>query len=234
MEGSSEMITRVLGDTHGRTNWKAIVQLPWDHLVFLGDYFDTHEQGITAAMQIANFKEIVAFKRDGDPKKVTLLVGNHDFHYVTKLPYERYSGYATEDAKAIIPVLMEALPELTVAVEAQGWLCTHAGVTETWAAYWNEDPAHLVQDINDTWENEPEAFRFYRGDHGGYGDHIEQGPLWVRPNALMDDYGRGKQIVGHTTQKALLNTGEFVFADCLGTSGEHVVITDGIVTAGKA
>lgn len=229
------MITRVLGDTHGRTDWKAIVQLPWDRLVFLGDYFDTHEPGITPAMQIANFQEIVAFKR-AHPLTVDLLIGNHDFHYVTKLPYERYSGYTSADAIEIIPVLIVALPELTVAVEAQGYLCTHAGVTETWAARWNEDPAYLVQDINDAWEHEPEAFRFYRGDQSGYGEHGAQGPLWVRPASLVADSARPQQIVGHTTQPKLLITpdAEFVFADCLGTSGEHVVITDGIVTAGKA
>jgi len=37
-----------LGDTHGRTDWKQITARErFDKVVFIGDYFDTHEDDIS-------------------------------------------------------------------------------------------------------------------------------------------------------------------------------------------
>ena len=46
-----------IGDLHGRTLWKYIVsKVDFDVVVFIGDYFDTHEN-ISPVQQIKNFKE---------------------------------------------------------------------------------------------------------------------------------------------------------------------------------
>ena len=82
-----------LGDIHGRSIWKDIVNLEKDanKIVFIGDYFDSHNSGYSGNRQIENFKDIIAFK-EANPDKVITLTGNHDYHYIRGIG-ETYSGY---------------------------------------------------------------------------------------------------------------------------------------------
>ncbi len=54
--------TIIVGDVHGRDQWKQIVaqEKDADTVIFLGDYFDSFN--ISAVEQMHNFKEIVEFK----------------------------------------------------------------------------------------------------------------------------------------------------------------------------
>ena len=55
------MKTVVIGDVHGRSLWKLIVnQENPDRVIFIGDYFDSFE--ISGVEQIQNFKEIIEYK----------------------------------------------------------------------------------------------------------------------------------------------------------------------------
>jgi predicted phosphodiesterase len=56
------MKTIIIGDVHGRDQWKQIVaqEKDADTVIFLGDYFDSFD--ISAVEQMHNFKEIVEFK----------------------------------------------------------------------------------------------------------------------------------------------------------------------------
>ena len=62
-----------------------------------------------------------------------------------------------------------------------------------------------------------------------YGDNIWQGPLWIRPGALMavrvEPY---THIVGHTRTKRidLKWKGQLILTDCLDTVNEYLVIED--------
>ena len=79
-----------LGDTHGRKDWKRILDQDFDRAIFIGDYFDTHED--TAPVeQLHNFLEICEYKRKSD-RHIILLIGNHDHHYWPGID-ETYSGY---------------------------------------------------------------------------------------------------------------------------------------------
>ena len=83
------MKTIFLGDTHGRSLWKDIVQKEApDRVVFIGDYFDSFDIG--SAEQQFNFKEIIKFKENNECE-IIMLVGNHDYHYYPG--GETYSGY---------------------------------------------------------------------------------------------------------------------------------------------
>lgn len=84
------MKTIVLGDTHGRTDWKRIIDQSFDRVIFIGDYVDTHES-ITPIEQIDNLREIIMFKQKY-LDEVILLIGNHDYHYWPTIS-ECYSGY---------------------------------------------------------------------------------------------------------------------------------------------
>ena len=58
------MKTIIIGDIHGRSVWKQIVEKEQDahKIVFLGDYFDSFD--IKGVEQLHNFNEIIKFKQD--------------------------------------------------------------------------------------------------------------------------------------------------------------------------
>ena len=63
-----------IGDTHGRSKWKEIVEREKDadKIVFIGDYFDAKDGGYSANRQIVNFNEIVEYKKDNPDIKSIL------------------------------------------------------------------------------------------------------------------------------------------------------------------
>lgn len=79
----------VVPDIHGETFWKEPVQKyidQVDRIVFLGDYFDpyTDDGGVYDPNEVYdNMMDIVNLKRN-NMDKVVLLMGNHDFHYLSK------------------------------------------------------------------------------------------------------------------------------------------------------
>ena len=55
------MKTVVIGDIHGRSVWKLIVNMEKpDKVIFIGDYFDSFD--IKGVDQLSNFQDIIAFK----------------------------------------------------------------------------------------------------------------------------------------------------------------------------
>src|SRR5687768_12276405 len=122
------MKTIILGDTHGRDLWKKVINLA-DRIVFIGDYFDTHED-VTAEQQCNNFLDIMAYYR-ANPGKVILLIGNHDYHYMDIVP-DRYSGYQSGAAPQIKYLLEKYKDCLQMCYEEEGFVCTHAGISEVW------------------------------------------------------------------------------------------------------
>ena len=70
------MKTIILGDTHGRSNWKlAIHQEQPDRIIFIGDYFDSFD--IPGVEQIHNFKEIIQYKENNNLRSKQNLLGNY-------------------------------------------------------------------------------------------------------------------------------------------------------------
>lgn len=209
----------VIGDTHGRNDWKKIVEQNKDVLksvrgkfVFMGDYFDTHED-IKANEQMFNFNEIVDFKRK-NPEKVELLIGNHDFHYFRGID-EHYSGFQPRFYLEIQKMLEEARDVLNFAYLYENILFTHAGVTKTWL-----DEVD-VRDIN---KLNQDLFKFTPGRYyNAYGDEPCQTPLWVRPKSLMLDGIDFIQVVGHTQQDGITNVGDCWFVDTIG-AGQYLTI----------
>ena len=66
----------VLGDIHGRTVWKNIIEKENpDITIFLGDYVTSHDN-IPISEQITNLEEILKYK-ESNIDKVILLRGNH-------------------------------------------------------------------------------------------------------------------------------------------------------------
>lgn len=226
-----------LGDTHGRSLWKEIVSkhADADKIVFIGDYFDTHGGGYSANRQIENFKDIIAFKK-ANMDKVVLLLGNHDFHYLSDVG-EQYSGFQWHYRQDINDVLQPAVDEglIQMSFVYDKYVFTHAGVTKTWVKNSGVDVDNLQESINELFKKDISKFKFTVGPNfSNYGDDITQPPTWVRPESLLVDILDGKIcVVGHTTQDKLSQVGNIILIDTLGTSGEFLTIIDGVGKADK-
>ena len=243
------MKTVVIGDTHGRSLWKLIVnqEQDADRIIFIGDYFDSFE--ISGVEQIQNFKEIIEYKKTSG-KEVIMLIGNHDHHYYPEVGYTGTSGYQSGIAPSINQVIDENRQHLQIAYSFDEFLFTHAGVSPTFMdgefgeEGWVED--NVVELLNDLFKYKPKSFDFNGTDP--YGDNTYQTPIWIRPKSLMavnkkHDKGLKKkyiQVVGHTQVKKLdligsqkSAGGRYYLIDCQETTGEYLVIQDGELSVGQ-
>lgn len=220
-----------LGDTHGRTHWKEIVSnTEFDIAVFIGDYFDTHED-ISPEQQKSNFEDLIEYKK-ANMDKVVLLFGNHDYHYLRTVD-ETYGGFQHWHKTDIAEMLHNALDGglMQMCYIHENYIFTHAGVTKTWLRntnYTSED--QLESFINDLFKYQPSAFRFTSGvNYCPYGGDVTQTPIWVRPESLYADcLDNFIQVVGHTTQKQInIVDNKIVLIDTIGVSGQFLCITDG-------
>jgi len=234
--------TLILGDTHGRSNWKlAIHQDKPDRVIFIGDYFDSFD--IPGLDQIYNFKEIVHYKESNPQVEVVMLIGNHDHHYYPEIGYTGTSGYQSGIAPSISQVINENRHHLQMAYGFEDFLFTHAGVSPVFMDQvfgendWSIET--VVVDLNELFKYKPKAFEFNGVD--GYGDNITQTPIWIRPRSLMSankkhEKGLKKdyiQIVGHTQMNKLDLTGSdkftggrYYFIDTMDTTGEYLIWQD--------
>lgn len=225
-----------IGDTHGRSIWKKIVEKNKDasKIIFLGDYFDSFD--ISFEEQMTNFLSILDYKKK-NPEKVVLLFANHEYHYMRDYSNDSYSGYQEEHLLQIETVLKKAIEEdlLKIAHMEKGYLFTHAGLTKTWMEN-NKIKGGVAAQINLLFKNNPNVFKFTPSttlDH--YGDSITQGPIWVRPRALLSDLPEGfKQVVGHTHQTEITDdlSGKVFFIDVLDNCNQYLIINDGEPSVG--
>lgn len=187
----------VFPDTHGRRYDLILTQEieNVDKVVFLGDYWDSFD--ISFKNQFSVMRTIVDFKRSF-PDKIELLLGNHDVQYLYT-PQYRCTGYQEEP---VIPLFMQENKDLfDYAYAYDDYLFCHAGVSQTWLET-------VLYKYNMHWPNTAESYAellnwefqeiFWIGkDHKG-SDPID-GPLWIRPQKLVEDQPHGiTQVVGHT------------------------------------
>jgi hypothetical protein len=227
------MKTVAIGDTHGRDDWKQVVNQDFDKFIFIGDYFDSFN--IPYKKQMENFLDILEFKRQ-NMNKVVLLIGNHDHHYTKEAMSqgEYYSGFQAAESFQIQYCLMDALRDnlLQMCHIEDSLLFSHAGVTKTWCNLHEIDLENLEQSINDKYIYQPFAFRFNMGNTiNYYGDSITQSPIWVRPKSLKEDCIDGyMQVVGHTRQDRVTFDDNLILIDTLDAFKDYLIITDGEIT----
>lgn len=235
------MITVVIGDLHGRSNWKLAIyqEEPVDRVIFMGDYFDSFD--IPGLEQIHNFKEIINYKKRNPQVEVVMLLGNHDMPYYPGFTDTAISGYQHRMAPSIQQVVEENKEHLQMAYGFREYLFTHAGVSplfmdrEFGVDNWSKES--IVVDLNELLRYRPSAFEFNGVD--GSGDNTYQTPIWIRPKSLMSvnkKHNKGLkndyiQIVGHTQMRRLdlegsdkFTGGKYYFVDTMDTSGDYLVI----------
>ncbi len=234
------MKTLIIPDIHGRQDWKRILyKEDFDRVVFLGDYFDSFD--IKTTDQINNFLDIIEYKKTSG-KDVVMLIGNHDHHYI--VGDNGTSGFQQLGSFQIMPVMEANKEHLQMAYQFDNFLCTHAGVGETFmdACFgkdgWKVD--EIADKLNELQLYKPLSFVF--NGSNGHGDDIGQTPIWIRPRSLMLDSKELKkkliQIVGHTGVKNIdpgkATGGRYYFVDTLSSHDqEYLLIENNIVNIKK-
>jgi predicted MPP superfamily phosphohydrolase len=243
------MKTIVLGDTHGRSNWKlAVHQDNPDRVIFIGDYFDSFN--IKGEEQLNNFLDIIEYKKTSG-KEVIMLIGNHDHHYFPEVGDTGTSGYQAMFSYQIRPVLDANREHLQMAYQFDDFLFSHAGVSSKFMDSvfgtngWKTET--IVDDLNELFKYKPLTFSFGSATNisylDPYGDNEEQSPIWIRPRSLKSANRNTLrkeiiQIAGHTAQNQIdihgkTNGLRYFFIDTLETSGEYLIINDNVITTGK-
>ena len=219
-------------DVHGTHCWETAKTIPrenYDYIVFHGDYFDSWENEWPD--QGENFTSICSFVRE-DREHRKLLLGNHDWSYLSGTRNGSCSGHQNSRVLQIRNLLTQNLDIIDLAFECDGWVFSHAGFSSTWVKSikkifhqmmdkfpddesenpylcWDENE-FSISFLNEQWHklshtSGEENFYYefdelldWYGFFSGSGDEITQGPLWIRPESLLQDAYYKNQVVGHT------------------------------------
>lgn len=217
----------VIGDIHGHSSWKDVLENEnneFDKVIFLGDYLDGFNVSIKNMQK--NFYEILDYKQEQSDKCI-LLLGNHDWHYVSF--GERYSGWKNDTFRWANLKLKECLQEEVIKIVhiEDDILFSHAGLTKSWLKHWFEsNNPEKVKCINYN-DISPSALNFtFMGGGDVYGDSVYSSPIWVRPaSLLLDRVDKYKQVVGHTMMKSIISKDNVWFCDTM--PREYLVIQNG-------
>lgn len=126
------MKIQAIGDIHGRPDWKDLVGLSCDKIVFLGDYVDSYVYQDVDILH--NLKEIIWFK-EKHPEKVILLLGNHCLQYMFSYETHGCSGFRQNMYWDLHDLYTKNKDLFQVAYQEKNYLFTHAGIHKGWYDY---------------------------------------------------------------------------------------------------
>ena len=189
----------VLPDIHSRSFWKETVDKWTGQIIFLGDYIDPYsfEWPDELPNPVNSLLEILDFK-DCNQERVTLLLGNHDFHYL----FNGYNGSRLDfiNWDALHQIYNEDKEFFQIAKQIDDTLFTHAGVSKDWLKRHDLKLPETDADIylNEIYKASPEIFWEMSWERGG----IDKtgSPIWhdVREFDVDETHF---QVFGHTQLK---------------------------------
>ena len=164
----------IVPDVHGSHKWEEVKNKidTVDKIVFLGDYFDSWENEWPD--QGENFKNICDFKR-ANADKVVLLIGNHDFGYISGTREGGcVSGHQNSKISEIRALITANLDIIDLAYEADGWVFSHAGFSKTWVGYMK----HFLHEMLDKYPDDEGRTEFEsQEDYEQYWSKVESTAL---------------------------------------------------------
>lgn len=219
----------IIPDVHGRKFWRTAMS--WADntpIVFLGDYLDPYwDEGIDAEEAYEQLDEIINFKKTY-PETVTLLLGNHDLHYLSsQIGGCRYDWRHAYQNKALLWSNLE-LFDIAHAIESNGrqFLFTHAGVLREWyKEHYNYTGEVTATDIssrlNEQFHNSISqsasmiALADISPKRGG--THVCGSPVWAdvaEHNRSIAEFENIYQIFGHSLMLNEIITPYWACVDC--------------------
>jgi hypothetical protein len=210
----------IICDIHQSIFWRKIIdqENEFDKIIFLGDEFDTWRN--KWPLQMNNAENIITFKKN-NPEKVDLCWSNHAISYFLD---ERCSGYQAEHAIDITG-FYNRYKELYNAIYIyDNWIFSHGGVSAKWMQCCG---IKNVYEINQLFRERPDFFRWVGPN--GYGNNSNEGPLWIRPPALINNHVTGyNQTAGHTEniQPGIIRKHKQIFVFCDTPSHNYLTVLD--------
>ena len=199
----------VLSDIHQSEFWRKVIDLKddFDKIIFLGDEFDCWDN--KWPLQIYNAEEIIKFK-ENNFDKVDLCWSNHAISYFLD---EQCSGYQRLYAFDIKEFYQKNKNLYNPVYIYDKWIFSHAGVSIKWMKH---NFIKELSAINESFLLKPSIFKWIGPE--GSGNNSIEGPLWIRPDALLNNYiPNYNQVMGHTENIEPIITKKnkqiFVFCD---------------------
>lgn len=210
--------TIVIGDVHGLKNWKKFLR--WNFrgkVIFLGDYCDPYGK-MPEEELLQNLRDIIAYKKK-HMKRVVLLLGNHDMHYITsKVPVS--SRFNINMYSPLSQLFYENRSLFQYAYQDGHTLFTHAGISQAW---WDEffhgDSTQNIADQLNNVDDEQLAVLgqvgYARGGNTPWG-----GIFWADASEMRHPLSGYHQVIGHTrkasvTHEVVDDATSVTFCDCL-------------------
>lgn len=169
----------VISDVHGSHNWEKIKYIPkdkYDYAVFLGDYFDSYSWNNKNKRfndtnkwpdQIENVVNIINWVRE-DTEHRKLLIGNHDFSYIScGRDSENVSGHQWLHKYEIRSLILGNYNVFDLAFECDGWVFSHAGFTYTWRSYLIKEFHSMFDKIDGN--SKPDDIKYIPWDEHNWG-----------------------------------------------------------------
>ncbi len=207
----------IIGDIHGNVEkikaWLAYK--PEEQHVALGDYLDSFNE--PRERQLQTLELLLG-------SDAVLLWGNHELNYVDHAPWLS-AGYQYGLEKPYIDLLEANISRFRAAYAVDGWLCTHAGVSEKIFKMVgdNPDPVAVADWLNVKMAKFVEERKTFNNalfdiGHGRGGSAAIGGIFWydhLREYGLADC----KQLFGHTAGKEVVQKDNYVCLDTTNVPG---------------
>lgn len=215
---NAELLALIIPDVHGRTFWKkAVARFHNIPVIFLGDYLDpyqNHLENINRKDALENFKELLEYAHH-NADNVTLLLGNHDIHYLSlDLDCSRKDMRNILEIERIYEENMEFFKIATCLKTDKGdVLFSHAGVLPGWLDLRmpdvrKDDCLSICNALNQAAKDREFLLQMAKDASFQRGGRIKFGsPLWVDAtehnpdDTLVRLFGNVYQIFGHTQQE---------------------------------
>lgn len=206
----------VLGDVHGNVEKVRafLAYKPEVEHVALGDYLDSYYEPPERQIQA------LTMLLDSD---AVLLWGNHELNYVDHAPW--LSAEYQHGGEEPYNLLLEAhINRFKAAHAVDGWLCTHAGVSEKiMKMVGDPDPATVADWLNSKMAKFVEDRKTFMNvvfdiGHGREGSAAIGGIFWfdhLREYGLADC----KQLFGHTAGKEVVQKENYICLDTTNIPG---------------
>ena len=220
----------VIPDIHGRSFWRDAVDeyAGKEHIVFLGDYMDPYQdEGISVEDAFYVLQELVGIKKE-NPDDITLLLGNHDLHYLHKgmagsrYDYDNADFFRSyfEDNRDYFRIAHEAV------IGGKKYLFSHAGILPGWMKehefiFYSVKPYNIVSRLDRVWQT-PELWHFLfdalsdisylRGGRSRYGSMV-----WAdvsEHDSKHEEIPGYYQVFGHTLMYRPIINDYFACLDC--------------------
>ena len=210
----------IVSDIHQSIYWRKILKRTndFDKIIFLGDEFDCWTN--KWPLQMDNAENIITFKKN-NPEKIDLCWSNHATSYFLD---ERCSGYQSEHAIDIKEFYNKHKALYNIIYTYDNWIFSHGGVSAEWMKCCG---IKEISEINTFFNERPNFFRWVGPD--GYGNNPNEGPLWIRPNALMNNYVKGyNQVTGHTEYQypEIIKKEKHLFVFCDTVQHNYLAVLD--------